>query len=258
MAIDLPPNAGLWLPPKPAIIRAARGHDLALVRAARREDLSSRKATFPMPVFMPAQDRISLRASATSTAQTITVPSSVMAGDILVLLDRAAHSSNTPSTTVPSGFTSLSDFGLYLSGYGHRQTISYKRANGSEASTVLTGMTGDSLIVKILLAFAAGATSLAPSTFNLTAAAGDPAAQTVSASGGTAPLVVLAAYGSYYNEPSHTFSPAKDGEFSSGVMLWLAYRIFNSSPVDVVVDMNDPDPSFNIRNILQSGYIQVA
>lgn len=50
MAIDVPPQPALWLPPKPAIITRASAEDLALIRSARREH---RRASFPFPVFMP-------------------------------------------------------------------------------------------------------------------------------------------------------------------------------------------------------------
>lgn len=50
MAIDLPSQPGLWLPPKPAIITRASAEDLALIRSARKEH---RRASFPFPVFLP-------------------------------------------------------------------------------------------------------------------------------------------------------------------------------------------------------------
>lgn len=44
MAIDLPPKAELWLPPKPAIIRAAA---------------NTQRASFPFPVFVPQRTPVS-------------------------------------------------------------------------------------------------------------------------------------------------------------------------------------------------------
>ena len=50
MALDVPPQPALWLPPKPAIITRASADDLALIRSARKEQ---RRASFPFPVFLP-------------------------------------------------------------------------------------------------------------------------------------------------------------------------------------------------------------
>ncbi|HYM98203.1 MAG TPA: hypothetical protein VET25_00545 [Aestuariivirgaceae bacterium] len=91
---------------------------------------------------------------------------------------------------------------------------------------------------------------------------GNPAAQTVTASGGVAPLVVLGAYGARGFIDPRTFtvggSPAKDGEvhnepggFSNIVFAW---KIYNASPADVVVDMDDEIEA----NYLQSFYIEMA
>lgn len=51
MPLDLPPKAELWLPPKPAIVRAVARDDAALVRPARFDCV---RGAFPMPVFCPA------------------------------------------------------------------------------------------------------------------------------------------------------------------------------------------------------------
>jgi hypothetical protein len=58
MPLDLPPKAELWLPPKPAIIRAWQ-----------RED--AQRATFPMPLFVPvAGKQLTFIDSAWSNANT--------------------------------------------------------------------------------------------------------------------------------------------------------------------------------------------
>jgi hypothetical protein len=90
---------------------------------------------------------------------------------------------------------------------------------------------------------------------------GNPSAQTVNASGGLAPLVVFGAYserGSGGGVNPRTFtvggSAAKDGEVNSTSFCYLAWKIYNSSPADVVVDMDDEGAG----NGLQSFYIEAA
>ena len=69
---------------------------------------------------------------------------------------------------------------------------------------------------------------------------GNPTAHTVGASAGPAPLIVLGCYetGSGSIDP-RTFSPAKDGEITSSQFHYLAYKIHNSAPADVSIDMDD-------------------
>jgi hypothetical protein len=95
---------------------------------------------------------------------------------------------------------------------------------------------------------------------------GNPAAQTVTAASGVPPFVVIGAYGcgpsGLVNPRTFTVggSPAKDGElnaFADGAYTdtdaWLAWKIYNASPADVVVDMDDES-----TNALISAYFQMA
>jgi hypothetical protein len=201
---------------------------------------------------------ITFRSSATSTAEIITAPSDIVAGDILVLIDHS-NGLSTPTTVIPSGFSALSN----VSNPNNRQILSYKLANGTEAGASLTGMSSPTTVQKLLVVFSAGAAALTPSSFNGEMTDGNPVAQTVSGSGGTPPLVILGAY--YAQEAAadpRTFtvggSPAKDGEVSGtdgfGSELWLAYKIYDSNPADASIDMDDEANG----NALQSGYIEAT
>jgi hypothetical protein len=196
--------------------------------------------------------------SATSTGASVTGPAGILPGDLLVLFDRAvAAGSGTPPTTVlPSGFTSISNSpGSNAAPNSVRSILSYKIADGSEASASLTGMNGSSN-GKMLAVFRGDApvSSVSPSTPNAETTDGNPASQNVAASGGVAPLIVVGAYGcgTAAVDP-RTFSPAKDAEItSSGTgTRYLAYKIYNSSPADVTVDMDDEGD----LNSLQSCFI---
>lgn len=190
--------------------------------------------------------------TATSTAQTITGPSGIQAGDLLVLLDRATNVIGTPATVVPSGFTSI----VNTTSANVRQIASYKIADGTEASASLTGMNGDVINAKALYVFRGNVaiSAVNVSTPNSEATDGNPASQSVTASGGTPPLIVLGCYGSSGAVDPRTFSTTKDGEINPSTALYLAYKIYNVSPADTSIDMDDE----GVNNILQSFYIECS
>lgn len=189
--------------------------------------------------------------SATSLASTITFPSGIQAGDLIVLQDWARNISGVPSTVTPTGFTIVNDSTTSTV----RGILSYKKATGSESGS-LTGMSGTFGRGKAMAVFrgdvaAATVTSADPDG---EATSGNPAAQTVTSGSGTPPLVAIGGYSAMAAITARTFSPAKDGEAgTSDDRVYLAWKIYNSSPADVSVDMAD----FFV-NILQSCYIQMA
>lgn len=180
--------------------------------------------------------------SATSTAETITAPATVNEGDWLVLVDFVVDSGGSPSSVVPSGFTEIATDAASFA----RMTLSHKLADGTEDSATLTGMTGDFGVGKALYQFRGDVdiTSVNLSTANTQATTGNPSSSNAGggASGGTAPLVVLAAYATFGGTPVNPrdFSPTEDGELvaASGA-LYLLHKIYNTSPADVTVDMDD-------------------
>lgn len=207
---------------------------------------------------------ISLRGVASSTGSTITAPAGIAAGDLIILNDVASNNAGNPTDVTPTGFTLI---GTSLSNGLQRNNLSYKFADGTEGSSSITGMNGTNTNSKSMLVFnTAGAKSFVLSTPNEVASTANPSPQTVSASGGTPPLVVIGAYGS---NPGGDVSPrtftvsavdAKDGEINedgatSGTtgQSWLAYKIYNSSPADVSVDMDDEG-----TNYLHSLYISAV
>jgi hypothetical protein len=212
------------------------------------------------PVLAAAANRltsITQVGSSTSTAATITLPADIQAGDLIVLFDGGASEFTAPTAVTPTGFTNrANNTSSALGGFiGIRGMISTKLAVGSEGSSSITGMNGDLDNTKAVYVFRGNvpAASLVSSTFNGQGTTGNPTSQNVAASGGTAPLVVLGGYFSEGSVDPRTMSPAKDGEVSPATVLYLAYKIYNSSPSDVSVDMDDEG-----GNVLQSGYIQMA
>lgn len=199
----------------------------------------------PTAVFY--QDEAAIVASA------LTCPS-VLAGDLLVFLERAFVSGSTPTTAVPSGFAAISN----VSGSNTRVILSYKIADGSESGSAIEGMSvpvsgalwramltfrGDNPITAVIVADPDGV-----------ATTGNPSAQVVTSGSGAPPLVVFGGYVTSGTVNPRTFTPAKDGEvMAAGDSLWLAYKIYNSAPSNVSVDMDDEG-----NNFLVSCYIECA
>lgn len=192
--------------------------------------------------------------SATSMADTIAWPGSLAAGDLAVMLDQANSASNgvPPTTVVPSGFTSIVNT---ASAFSHRQICSYKILTGSESGS-LTGMDGVDSDSKAMLIFRGSAPITSVTVGGVTGqqTTGNPTAQVPAASGGTPPLIVIGAYGSDGSINPRNFTPAKDGEITPNVACYLAWKIYNSAPADVTIDMDDE----GTINLLQSFYLSVS
>lgn len=205
------------------------------------------------PSKLGGLNNIALVLSATSLIATLTVPSGVRAGDLLVFLDRVS-TTGLPTSVVPSGFTTAVTSN---DATNVRMITSYKIANGTEGGTNITGMTpGDFEDGKALLVFRGNkpirTASLLDAAGEVTN--GNPASQVVNASGGAAPLIVIAGYASNTAVNPRTFTPTKDGEVNPDTLLYLAYKIYNSGPADVTVDIDDEGNG----NGLQSFYIACA
>lgn len=140
--------------------------------------------------------------------------------------------------------------------------MSYKLAVGTEGGTTLTGMAGAVFAAKILTVFrpSIAATALTVGSVAEEGINGDPGGHVVAASGGTPPLIVFGRYSNAdlfdQNISPRTFSPAADGELQPSLInsFYLKYKIYNSSPANVTVDMGDE----NAGTILQSFYLAVT
>lgn len=193
---------------------------------------------------------LAFKDSATSTAATVTWPS-VAAGDVAILFDFADGAVSAPSAVTPSGFTNHVDL---TAASTLRMMISSKVCTGSESGS-LTGMNGNVANSKVMLIFEAGVSSINSSTWNAQMTAGNPAAQIVSATAGSVPLIVFgaAAAGDGGGLPGFsTASPAFDAQVTAGT-LRTGYTIYNSAPADHTIDMNDV-----LNNALASGYLEAS
>jgi hypothetical protein len=188
----------------------------------------------------PAVSSMAFQTSATSTGSTITCPT-VQQYDVGVLIDYASNNfSPEPTQAVPSGFTSLA-----TSADGARRgTASYKVFDGTESGAALAGLAGGLFNSKVLLVFRPNTAigSVTASTWLTEATTGNPTAQSIAASGGTAPLIRIAG-ASDNNSVTPSFSAGTfDGTAtqSTGAGRTIAgYAIQNSVGSDDSVDMND-------------------
>lgn len=200
--------------------------------------------------------------STSSGSNSITAPSDVKSGDLMVMVDYSGNGlGGTPVAVTPSGWTNL----VNISSVPVRFMVHKKIANGSEASSSITGMSNDGSSVgisKIIVVFRgnASAISINNSSINTEASGVSPSTQTVLASIGKTPLIVFGNYGAYTGSagPSvdpRTFSPSKDDEIertSDLLDCWIAWKIYNSSSQDVSIGMDDEGTNF-----LSSFYIEM-
>ena len=188
-----------------------------------------------------------------------TLPVGIVAGDLIIVWDYAAGIT-LPADATPSGFTQVL---TVTDGTNVRAKLSFKIAVGTESGASVNGLNGDVREGKLTYVFRGNApiAVATPADTATELTGGNPAAQTVNASGAAVPLVVVGCYttatGGTVDPRTFTVggSAAKDGEITvnpaGGGNMYLAFKIYNSSPADVVVDMDDEGAG----NVLASCYI---
>lgn len=184
---------------------------------------------------------LAMVASASSVSGSITWPGGLQAGDVAFICDWLRQSSGTPTEVVASDFTKIFADGNTGTNSQH-MVLEYKILTGAESGS-LTVQDGTSADGKVMLIFRgnvpiAAVSPSTPTSSGVTAS--NPAAQNILASGGTAPLVVLGCFGASSAIDPRTWSPSPDGEVgSSNNQCWVGYKIYNSSPADHSIDMDD-------------------
>lgn len=178
-----------------------------------------------------------------STSTTGIVPADAKVGDLIVMF--AFSTGITGFTTAVSGF----DFR-----FGDVLIITTKVSDGSDASHDYFSAGGRLIAVFYGDAPIRTATAFDPHEEDT---AGDPVTQTVTSGAGATPLVVI---GFYYCSSAvpitvRTMSPAKDAEITDGNNPYLAWKVYNSAPANVNVDMVDETAVPGHGNTLMSCYI---
>jgi len=193
--------------------------------------------------------------SVISSASTIAT-GTVAVGDLLILIDYAISSSTTiPTTVVPSGYTSLANYGAVTgSGASTRTIVSY-RFSTVTTTTTLTGMS-DFGQRKTLLVFNGGGSSVVAFDFQNVSNVADPASITTTSGSGSVPLIVIANYQTNTSGTvtTPTFSPTEDGSITNTGVQMVKYKIYTSSPSNVTTDSGDGG-TYNVNGV---GYLQIT
>lgn len=198
-------------------------------------------------------------ASAVSATSQITIPATAQAGDLGVLVDYASGVAE-PADVVPTDWTGWNaSLASVVSGAEtYKGRMSYKILVGGDPNTAITGMNGGDSNQKVMFVFRGNqiVTTITASTANGQATAGNPTQQSVTATAGTPPLVVIGAAAIHVGTAAFsTANPAFDGTAATAdADLIMGYTIYNSAPADHTIDMND----LGDNNYLASGYLAVS
>ena len=194
---------------------------------------------------------ITFFASANSTTSTVTWPASVATGDIAVLIDHGLNLFGTPTDVAASGFTNIAA-STYSDSFKRIKSY-WKICTGSETGS-LSCVNGNQQNGKVLLVFrptGGTVTTVTPTDAFIESQDYNIPAQTITASGGTPPLIVIGATIGQATTAFSTASPAFDATVATGTTrLIVGYKMYNSSPADHTIDLND----VGIGNALRSVY----
>jgi hypothetical protein len=243
--IDLAPPQPLWLPARPAIIHAHQG-DLDALKALERE--KGIRAMLPgmVPVVANAAAArtwtfVGYCASDTDTLNWASLSAgSIQAGDLGIYIDL------TPTNTAvtPSGFTNRISTQVDGGGTGTGM-LSDKKLTGSEGS--IAGMNaGTESKIGLVFRPSTPFTNIVPSTPTSQHTAGNPGSQSISPSGETSAVIVIGIAGSMggLDAAFSTTTPAFDTTIDSPDLdLRVGIKIYNSSPQNHTIDMNDLGPN---------------
>lgn len=140
-----------------------------------------------------------------------------------------------------------------------RLVLSYKIATGSETDIEFLS-TGSTQSSRILMVFRpnVAASTITVGDFSFSTSGVAPSSQLVTAGSGTPPLIVLSCYDTNNTATESIdprgFSPTKDGEVSQDLGFWSAWKIYNSSPANVTISMQDEGTGQGLSGY----YLQVA
>lgn len=204
-----------------------------------------------MQVATSGLGTLSYIATATASSSSITIPASAQQGDIAIIGDWATNVGSTPSTAVPSGWTSAINTNGTTSSYGHRMICSYRLLGSSPGGTSVTGMTG-ALTYKVMHVFrCSGSTALAVGDAEGQISSTAPTDQTLAAGGVPGPLIMV---GFGYAGSGIACGPGTFTYTSNGFVS-LGYEIAQTTGSDRTVSESGYGPSSGAG--LQSFYLTV-
>lgn len=205
--------------------------------------------------FVPLTSITQVLSDSSTTGGSMDYPEGIQAGDIIVVFSKGSGTTSTLSP--PTGFTQISALGS-SGGVNQAATSSYKIATGSESGAIdnLYNQASGNIHGVVVFRGNTPITSISLQSVNSQGTSGNPTPQTVTASGGTPPLIVLGFYtASTADIDPRTFSPAEDGELLVSNRHSIKWKIYNvgNTPSNHSVDMDD-----EANQILASCYLQCA
>jgi hypothetical protein len=186
--IEKPP--AIWLPPKPAIIRAWK-----------RED--TKRATFPFPFFVPGQadlfpvieETITGNEIAINVTTNVTMPATVNAGDLLIVLIACWSSSSALNWTTPGTWNLI--VSAVGSGQMRRLGSFYKIADGTEDGNTVNFVTNQNAFNAWTIYRITGYTGTPEGNTIATSTASAPDSSTLSPSWGSKATLWISHCGSF-------------------------------------------------------------
>lgn len=201
--------------------------------------------------------------SDTDLDQDIVLPSGLSETDFIVYAEHTIvkEDDGDPAAAVPAGFTQWMN--MVGGAFSGRIVVSYKILAPSDSSTTITpAMTGASAFGYLgAMIYRANApiTALTASTPTQEVTSGNPSPQTILTGSANLPVVAFAVISNMKGDvvAGESFSPTEDGvlDITSGDSETFLFRkLYNSSPSNITVDMNDE----GTNNALASGFIAVS
>jgi hypothetical protein len=189
-------------------------------------------------------------ATGTGAPGILTLPASIAAGDLIVLVNSGRNNVGGAFAATPSGFTTIFDV---ITLNNCRVDAWYKIAAGTEGGTNPGGLNGGVENDRLAWVFRGNRAIQSVSVGSLHTEQTDsaPAGQTIAASGGVPPLVAIATYRTSGSVTTRGFSPAADSEITPSTRLFGKRKIYNGGQADISVSQTDD----GISNTLCSFFI---
>lgn len=173
---------------------------------------------------------------------TITIPT-VLDNDIAIIVDRSASSGSPPPENVPSGWTKLFGDTETVGSTAQRITVYWRTLTAGLSGTTVAGTGSVNDMMMLVFRPSRAVASATAGDGDSEHTSGNPASQTVTASSGTPPLIVIGWCRDGDGTLDAAFStatPAFDDEVEmSDGQCRIGYKIYHSSPQDHTVDMAD-------------------
>ena len=180
--------------------------------------------------------------ASSGTTSPVVLPATIQANDIIVVYctTGSSLSATPPTQTTPTGYTLINTVtaSSVPNADAEAAYLYYKIAVSGDAGSTLTitSTTSDyrAICVAVFRTTKRSAPTITNASVNSAGGTANLPDQTVTSSLGTIPLIVFA---SYVNTATQTFTPTEDGTITTANTRILKYKIYNSPPANVTVEI---------------------